>query len=47
MSFYLHVLGLSDNVSGQWFTTNGSVISVDALSGAAKATGEGSAQGAE
>ncbi|KAL6532745.1 hypothetical protein OROGR_013705 [Orobanche gracilis] len=40
----LSIKGLNDKVSGQWFTTNESVISVDALSGVAKATGEGSAQ---
>lgn len=45
MSFYLHVLGLNDEVSGQWFTSNASVILVDALSGAAKAIAEGSAKG--
>ncbi|RYR07176.1 hypothetical protein Ahy_B05g074493 isoform E [Arachis hypogaea] len=38
------VKGLSDTVSGQWFTTNGSVISVDPISGMVKAIGEGSAQ---
>ncbi|XP_029128899.1 nuclear pore complex protein GP210 isoform X3 [Cajanus cajan] len=43
----LSVKGLSDTVSGQWFTTNGSIIWVDTLSGMAKAIGEGSAQGAE
>jgi len=37
---------LSDTVSGQWFTTNRSVVSVDTLSGVAKAIGQGSAQGA-
>jgi hypothetical protein len=47
MSFYSHISGLNDKVSGQWFTTNESVISVDALSGVAKAIGEGSAQGAK
>jgi len=46
MSFYLHVSGLNDKVSGQWFTTNESVISVDPLTGVARAIGEGSAQGA-
>ncbi|XP_029128898.1 nuclear pore complex protein GP210 isoform X2 [Cajanus cajan] len=40
----LSVKGLSDTVSGQWFTTNGSIIWVDTLSGMAKAIGEGSAQ---
>ncbi|KAK2365493.1 nuclear pore complex protein GP210 [Trifolium repens] len=40
----LSIKGLNDKVSGQWFTTNESVISVDALSGVAKAIGEGSAQ---
>ncbi|RDX93240.1 Nuclear pore complex protein GP210, partial [Mucuna pruriens] len=40
----LSIKGLSDTVSGRWFTTNGSVISVDSLSGMAKAIGEGSAQ---
>ncbi|KAH1248383.1 Nuclear pore complex protein [Glycine max] len=40
----LSIKGLSDTISGQWFTTNGSVISVDTLSGMAKAIGEGSAQ---
>ncbi|CAN4082059.1 unnamed protein product [Withania somnifera] len=34
--------GLSDQVSGQWFTTNASVVSVDQLSGHAQAIGEGS-----
>ncbi|XP_027357563.1 nuclear pore complex protein GP210 isoform X2 [Abrus precatorius] len=43
-AFYVHVSGLSEKVSGQWFTTNQSVISVDTLSGMAKAIGEGSAQ---
>ncbi|MED6133436.1 hypothetical protein PIB30_028200 [Stylosanthes scabra] len=38
------VKGLSDTVSGQWFTTNGSVISVDPISGLVKAIREGSAQ---
>ncbi|MED6170545.1 hypothetical protein PIB30_032004 [Stylosanthes scabra] len=38
------VKGLSDTVTGQWFTTNGSVISVDPISGLVKAIGEGSAQ---
>lgn len=47
MPFYLHILGLNDKVSGKWFTTNESVISVDVLSGVAKAVGEGSAQGAK
>lgn len=47
MSFYRHVSGLNDKVSGQWFTTNGSVVSVDAVSGVAKAIREGSAQGAK
>ncbi|KAG4381930.1 hypothetical protein GLYMA_15G246500v4 [Glycine max] len=42
--FNLSIKGLSDTVSGQWFTTNGSVISVDTLSGMAKAIGEGCAQ---
>ncbi|KAF7801537.1 nuclear pore complex protein GP210 [Senna tora] len=37
--------GLDDKFSGQWFTTNGSVISLDMLSGMAEALGEGSAQG--
>ncbi|KAK7266454.1 hypothetical protein RIF29_19098 [Crotalaria pallida] len=32
--------GLNDKVSGQWFSTNGSVVSVDKLSGMAKAVGE-------
>ncbi|KAF7801531.1 nuclear pore complex protein GP210 isoform X1 [Senna tora] len=36
--------GLDDKFSGQWFTTNGSVISLDMLSGTAEALGEGSAQ---
>ncbi|KAK7266029.1 hypothetical protein RIF29_18668 [Crotalaria pallida] len=36
--------GLNDKVSGQWFSTNGSVVSVDKLSGMAKAVGEGSVQ---
>ncbi|KAL2335736.1 hypothetical protein Fmac_016949 [Flemingia macrophylla] len=40
----LSIKGLSNAVSGQWFTTNGSVISVDTLSGMVKAIGEGSAQ---
>ncbi|XP_061357530.1 nuclear pore complex protein GP210 isoform X2 [Gastrolobium bilobum] len=40
----LSIKGLSDDVSGQWFTSNGSVISVDKLSGVAEAIGEGSAQ---
>lgn len=40
MSFYLHVSGLNDKVSGQWLTTNESVISVDPLTGVAKAIGE-------
>ncbi|XP_045812556.1 nuclear pore complex protein GP210 isoform X2 [Trifolium pratense] len=40
----LSIRGLNDKVSGQWVTTNESVISVDALSGVAKAIGEGSAQ---
>ncbi|XP_058778625.1 nuclear pore complex protein GP210 isoform X1 [Vicia villosa] len=40
----LSIKGLNDKVSGKWFTTNESVISVDALSGVAKAVGEGSAQ---
>ncbi|MCI13526.1 hypothetical protein A2U01_0034644 [Trifolium medium] len=39
MSFYLHISGLNDKVSGQWFMTNESVISVDALYGVAKAIG--------
>ncbi|KAK4272113.1 hypothetical protein QN277_020709 [Acacia crassicarpa] len=38
------IKGLEDNVSGQWFTSNGSVVSVDRLSGMAEALGEGSAQ---
>ena len=42
-----HVLGLSDTVFGQWFTTNGSVVSVGPISGMVEAIGEGSAQGAE
>ncbi|XP_027187547.1 nuclear pore complex protein GP210 isoform X1 [Cicer arietinum] len=40
----LSIKGLNDKVSGQWFTTNGSVVSVDAVSGVAKAIREGSAQ---
>ncbi|KAL3345007.1 hypothetical protein AABB24_024120 [Solanum stoloniferum] len=36
--------GLSDQVSGQWFTSNASIVSVDQLSGHAKAIGEGSVQ---
>ncbi|KAI5433340.1 hypothetical protein KIW84_020574 [Lathyrus oleraceus] len=40
----LSIKGLNDKVSGKWSTTNGSVISVDMLSGVAKAVGEGSAQ---
>ncbi|BAU00962.1 hypothetical protein VIGAN_11010600 [Vigna angularis var. angularis] len=40
----LSIKGLSDTVSGQWFTTNRSVVSVDTLSGMAKAIGQGSAQ---
>ncbi|XP_019442522.1 PREDICTED: nuclear pore complex protein GP210 [Lupinus angustifolius] len=38
------IKGLNDKVSGQWFSTNESVVSVDALSGMAKAVGEGSVQ---
>ncbi|CAN4080170.1 unnamed protein product [Withania somnifera] len=34
--------GLSDQVSGHWFTSNASIVSVDQLSGHAKAIGEGS-----
>ncbi|XP_039691001.1 nuclear pore complex protein GP210 isoform X3 [Medicago truncatula] len=40
----LSIKGLNDKVSGQWLTTNESVISVDPLTGVAKAIGEGSAQ---
>ncbi|KAI5409931.1 hypothetical protein KIW84_055403 [Lathyrus oleraceus] len=40
----LSIKGLNDKVSGKWSTTNGSVISVDMLSGVAKAVGEGSTQ---
>lgn len=36
--------GLNDEVSGQWFTGNASVISVDMQSGIAEAVGEGSTQ---
>ncbi|XP_054801518.1 nuclear pore complex protein GP210 [Prosopis cineraria] len=36
--------GLEDNVSGQWFTSNRSVMSVDKQSGMAEALGQGSAQ---
>lgn len=36
--------GLSDQVSGQWFTSNASIVSVDQQSGHAKAIGEGSVQ---
>lgn len=36
--------GLDEQVSGQWFTANESVISVDMLSGRAEAIGEGSTQ---
>nr|XP_016476217.1 PREDICTED: nuclear pore complex protein GP210-like [Nicotiana tabacum] len=36
--------GLNDQVSGQWFSSNTSIVSVDQLSGHAKAIGEGSAR---
>lgn len=39
--------GLSDHVSGHWFTTNASVIYVDTWSGAADAVEEGTSQGTE
>lgn len=45
VSFRLILAGLEDSLSGQWFTSNGSVISVDRLSGLAEAFGEGSAEG--
>ncbi|KAI4350639.1 hypothetical protein L6164_005077 [Bauhinia variegata] len=38
------IKGLNDKVSGKWLTANGSVISVDTISGMAEAIGEGSAQ---
>lgn len=36
--------GLNDQISGQWFTANGSVISVSPLSGVAEVIGEGTTQ---
>lgn len=41
------MVGLHDQVSGQWFTANESVISVNMLSGIAEAIGEGAALGNE
>ncbi|XP_052195537.1 nuclear pore complex protein GP210 isoform X2 [Diospyros lotus] len=38
------VKGINDQVSGGWFSSNGSVLSVDLTSGKAEAVGEGSTQ---
>lgn len=39
------MIGLNDHVSGNWVADNPSVITVDVLSGKAKAVGEGTSRG--
>lgn len=41
------MIGVDDHVSGRWLSVNESVISVDKMSGRAKAVGIGSTQGAD
>ncbi|KAL1564235.1 nuclear pore complex protein GP210-like protein [Salvia divinorum] len=42
-SLNFDIKGLGDSASGQWFSSNESVVSVERLSGKAEATGEGTA----
>jgi len=44
---FLGIIGLNGHASGQWFSGNESIVSVDFLSGKAVAHGEGIALGTE